>query len=199
MRRAWIGYLVAAGLLLPSAPAAAQIYITPAAGAFIPASNLDNLQEQAEQSRLKRSATLGLGLNLEMGWLRGSIAYATGATITDRSIESRGDIGDGSVLALAGDVVIRPLPRMLVQPYLLAGAGLKRQDFSFDSGAGFGDPLPSDRTDFTLHAGIGADLMLGGFGIMVEISDYISRNEEDSFGQHDAFAFVGLKVRLGGR
>jgi hypothetical protein len=200
MRRICTGLVVAAGFLLaPALPATAQIYITPSAGAFIPASDLDDLRDRAEQAELDRSATLGLGLNIEAGWLRGSIAYATGATIKDRSVENRGDIGDGSVLAVAADLVIRPLPRVLVQPYLLAGAGFKRQDFSFNDGAGFGDLLPEDRTDFALHAGLGADLMLGGLGIMVEISDFISRNEENSFGQHDAFAFVGLKFRVGGR
>jgi hypothetical protein len=94
---------------------------------------------------------------------------------------------------------VRPLPRLLVQPYLLGGVGLKRQDFSFtDDGLGE-NPLPSDRTDLALHVGIGADLMLGGVGIMAEVTDYVTRTEEKTFGQHDAFAFVGLRIRLGGR
>jgi hypothetical protein len=37
--------------------------------------------------------------------------------------------------------------------------------------------------------------MLGGFGIMAEVTDYITRSE-GGFGQHDAFAFVGLRVRV---
>jgi hypothetical protein len=186
-----------AGLLaLPAAQASGQIYITPAAGVFIPASDLEDLEGQAEATRLSRSGTLGLGVNLELGWLRGSVAYATGATISDEGVTGDDDIGDGSVLAVAADLILRPLPRLLVQPYLLAGVGLKRQDYSYD-GVGT-NPLPDELTDFALHAGLGADVMLGRFGVMAEITDYITRNDDSTFGQHDAFAMVGLRVRLGG-
>jgi hypothetical protein len=198
MRRSILLAALAAGLGLTAAtPAAAQIHLTPALGVFIPASDLQDLEGQAAQTRLDRSGTLGLGLNIELGWLRGSVAYATGATISDDGVTGEDEIGDGSVLAAAADLVLRPLPRLLVQPYLLGGVGLKRQDFSFDDDT-VAD-LPEDRSDLALHVGVGADLMLGGFGIMAEITDYITRNEDDSFGQHDAFAMVGLRVRLGGR
>lgn len=196
MKRAMSGAVIAGVLALTAAPAAAQIYITPAAGVFIPASDLEDLEGQAEATRLSRSGTLGLGINLELGWLRGSVAYATGATISEEGVTGEDDIGDGSVLAVAADLIVRPLPRLLVQPYLLGGVGLKRQDFSYNEDAGGTNPLPSDLTDFALHAGLGADVMLGRFGIMAEITDYITRNEDSTFGQHDAFAMVGLRVRL---
>lgn len=196
MKRTMFGVVLAGLLVLPAAPAAAQIYITPAAGVFIPASDLEDLEGQAEATRLSRSGTLGLGVNLELGWLRGSVAYATGATISDEGVTGEDEIGDGSVLAVAADLIVRPLPRLLVQPYLLGGVGLKRQDFSYnDDGVGT-NPLPSDKTDFALHAGLGADVMLGRIGIMAEVTDYITRNEDSTFGQHDAFAMVGLRVRL---
>src|SRR5690606_32589739 len=117
MKRTIFGALAAGLLILPAAPAAAQVYITPAVGVFIPASDLEDLEGQAEQTRFDRSGTLGLGLNLEFGWLRGSIAYATGANISEEGVD--GEVGDGSVLAAAADLVVRPLPRILVQPYLL--------------------------------------------------------------------------------
>jgi hypothetical protein len=188
--------IVAAALALPAMPAAAQIHITPAIGVFVPASDLEDLEGQAAQTRFDRSGTLALGLNLELGWLRGSIAYATGATISDDGISGEDEIGDGSVLAAAADIVLRPLPRLLVQPYLLGGVGLKRQDFSYDDEGLGTNPLPSDKTDFALHAGVGADVMFGRIGIMAEISDYITSNEDRSFGQHDAFGLIGLRVRL---
>lgn len=196
MMRAMSGAVTAGLLALTAAPAAAQIYITPAAGVFIPASDLEDLEGQAEATRLSRSGTLGLGVNLELGWLRGSVAYATGATISEEGVADEDDIGDGSVLAVAADLIVRPLPRLLVQPYLLGGVGLKRQDFSYDDDGVGTNPLPPDLTDFALHAGLGADVMLGRFGIMAEITDYITRNEDSTFGQHDAFALVGLRVRL---
>jgi hypothetical protein len=190
--------LTAVLALTPGAARAQGIAMTPTAGAFIPASDLRGLRDQAEQRRLERQAALGIGLNVEAGMFRGTLAYATGATLTDRGVNGRSDIGDGSVLALAADVVWRPLPRLLVQPYLLGGGGLKRQDYSYTA-AGFADVFPRDRTDFTLHFGAGADVMLGGFGIVAEVTDFLSRDGRDRFAQHDAFAMVGLRFRLGRR
>lgn len=196
MRRLLLAAMTGPLLALAATSAAAQVYITPAAGVYIPASDLDDLQDQAQQTRLDRSGTLGLGLNLELGWLRGSVAYATGASISEEGVDGEDEIGDGSVLAVAADLIVRPLPRLLVQPYVLGGVGVKRQDFSYeDEGLGT-NPLPSDKTDFGLHAGLGADVMLGRIGIMAEISDYITRNEDSTFGQHDAFALVGLRFRM---
>ena len=198
MRTAPFVVMASAAMLaaIPEAGAAQGITVTPALGAFVPASDLRELGEAAEQRSLDRSGTLGLGVNVDAGWLRGSIAYATGATLTDRGITGRGDIGDGSVLALAADFVWRPLPRILVQPYLLGGGGLKRQEYSYDD-AGFADVFPADRTDFTLHFGVGADIWLGGIGVMAEITDFLSRRSDDSFGQHDAFIMAGLRFRVG--
>jgi hypothetical protein len=188
---------LAVGIMAGSAlGAAAQvIHVTPAAGVFVPASDLQGVRSGAEQVRIEREGTLGLGINVELGWLRGSIAYASGATVSESGAEGR--TGDGSVLAAAADLIVRPLPRLFVQPYVLGGIGLKRQDFSFSDDGLSGNPLPSDRSDVALHAGIGADLMLGGFGVMAEVSDYIT-HENGSFGQHDVFAMVGLRIRLGG-
>jgi opacity protein-like surface antigen len=175
---------------------AAQLHITPAVGVFIPASDLEGVRAGAQETNLSRSGTMALGFNLDMGWLRGSLAYASGASISREG--TQGDVGDGSVLAAAADLVLRPLPRLLVQPYVLGGVGIKRLDYSFrDDGLG-GNPFAEDRSDLALHVGVGADLMLGGFGIMAEITDYIGKNEDDKWGQHDAFLMVGLRVRLGG-
>lgn len=194
-----VRWAVAAALFTASASAlnAQGLTITPAIGAYIPASDLKDLREGANERRLEREGTFGLGLNLEAGWLRGSLAYASGATISSDGVE--GDIGDGSVLAVAADLVVRPLPRVLVQPYLLGGLGLKRTDYSYDDEGLGTNPLPEDKRDVALHVGIGADLMFGGIGIMAEVTDYITKKDDGGFGQHDAFAFVGLKFRLGGR
>jgi hypothetical protein len=192
--------LLLAATMMAAVPATgqAQLSITPAIGAWIPAADLQDLRSGAEQRRLERQGTLGLGLNVEMGWLRGSIAYASGATLSEEGVQGSDRIGDGSVLAVAGDIVLRPLPRFLVQPYALGGLGLKRQDYSYDRDGIGSNPLERDRRDVALHVGIGADLMLGGFGIMAEITDYITRDPDGGFGQHDAFAFVGLRLSLGG-
>lgn len=191
----WAAALSLLIVTLPGLAAAQGIHVTPAFGVFIPASDVDGIRDGVEQTRLSREGTLGIGLNVESGWLRGSIAYASGATLSEDG--TQGDIGDGSVLAIAADIVVRPLPRLLVQPYLLGGAGFKNQSFSYDDD-GIGNALPEDQRDLTLHAGIGADVMFGRIGIMAEVSDYISQNANDEWGQHDAFAMVGLRLRLGG-
>lgn len=187
-----------AALVLGAQAATAQIQITPSIGAYIPASDLKDLRSQAQEARLEREGTLGLGLNIEFGSLRGSIAYATGAKITDDGVDDEDEIGEGSVLAVAADFVARPLPRIVVQPYLLGGAGFKREDYSYTDEGISTDILPEDNRELTLHFGIGADLMLGGIGIMAEVTDFLSKDQDDDWGRHDAFAFVGLKFNVGG-
>lgn len=191
----WAGAIALAVMAAPGMASAQGLSVTPTIGVFIPAGDLEAVREGVETTRLSREGTLGVGLNVESGWLRGSLAYASGATISEEG--TQGDVGDGSVLAVAADIVMRPLPRVGVQPYLLAGAGFKRQNFSYDD-EGVGNPLPEDQRDLTLHVGIGADLMLGGIGVIAEITDFISKTPADEWGQHDAFAMIGLKLRLGG-
>ena len=199
MRMAPLTLLVSAALLAgrPATSAAQVITIAPGLGAFIPASGLRELRTEAEERQLERAATLGVGVNVETRWVRGSVAYATGATLTDRGVTNLGDVGDGSVLAAAADFVWRPLPRFGLQPYLLGGGGIKRQDYSYDDEQ-FENVFPAEKTDFTVHFGLGADLWLGGIGIMAEVTDFLSPKADDSLGQHDAFMLVGLRYRLGG-
>src|SRR5687768_14523930 len=109
--------LLSAGLIALPDDGAAQVSVTPSFGVFTWASDLRGLRDAAEQQRLKREGTLGLGLTVEAGMLRGSLAYATGATLTDRGVTNRGEIGDGSVLAAAADIVVRPLGDFFLQPY----------------------------------------------------------------------------------
>jgi hypothetical protein len=124
------------------------------------------------------------------------VAYASGATLNEGGVDGQDDIGEGKLLAVAGDLVLRPIPRLLiVQPYLIAGAGLRREVYSFDDD-GVGDALPSDKSDFALHAGLGVDVMLGRIGLVAEVTDFITQDENDDWSQHDAFGFVGLKFRV---
>ena len=194
MRHSLSVILGGAALALLPAVASAQIAITPLAGAYIPAGDLKAVQSGAETAVLERDGTLALGFNLEFGMLRGSLAYASGTTIRDADEEQ---IGEGNVLTAAADLVFRPLPRILVQPYLLGGVGLKNVNFDRDD-TDLLTPFPKDDSDLALHAGIGADLMLGRFGIVAELTDYISKDEAGDWGVHDAFLMAGIKYRLGG-
>jgi hypothetical protein len=192
-------YLFVLGVLalVPGALQAQGISVTPMAGVYIPASDLYEIRDDAEQIfEVDKEGTFALGLNVELGWLRGSVAYASGATLNEGGVAGQDEIGEGKLLAVAGDLVLRPIPRLLiVQPYLIAGAGLRREDFSFEDD-GVGNALPSDKSDFALHAGLGVDVMLGRLGIVAEVTDFITQDEEDDWSQHDAFGFVGLKFRV---
>jgi opacity protein-like surface antigen len=166
----------------------AQIAITPLVGAYIPASDLEGVRSGASQG-LKREGTLALGLNIEFGSLRGSLAFASGTTIKDAN---EADIGNGTLLAGAADLVIRPFPRIIVKPYLVAGAGFKNE--KFDKTTNTNNPFPEDERKFAWHGGLGAEFMVGKFGVVGELTDFISKNDAGAYKVHDAFLNVGVRL-----
>jgi len=170
--------------------ARAQISVTPMIGGYVPATDVNQIGSSAENIAKTREGTLSLGLNVDLGPLRGTLAYASGTTIKNASSQ---EIGKGNVLAAAADFVIRPLPRILVQPYLLAGAGKKF--YKYDASATLASGATKDA--FALHGGIGADLSLGKMGVVAELTDFLSKGAEDKWNAHDAFLMFGVKVPLG--
>src|SRR5699024_10424372 len=101
------------------------------------------------------------------------------------------EVGDSKLLAVAADLVLRPIPRIVVlQPYLLVGAGFRNANYDYNE-QGLSDTFNKNDRDFALHAGVGADLMIGPIGVAAELTDFISKNSEDKFKQHDGFGFVG--------
>ena len=182
----------AALVAIVALPMRAQIAITPMVGGYIPASDVNQVTGSAQGIAKTRDGTLSLGANVDLGMLRGTLMYASGTTIKNASKE---DIGKGSVLAAGADLVIRPLPRIFVQPYLIAGAAEKFYKYS-DTPSFFVDN-GSDR-DFAFHGGVGADLMLGSIGVAAELTDFLSKGADKKWNVHDAFLMVGMKFRLGG-
>lgn len=186
-----------AGLALAALPqtSQAQISVTPQIGFYVPGDDFESIRAGADSIRVNKEGSLALGLNVNFGMLRGSIAYASAATL-NRSGASGAEVGEGKLIAVAADLVLRPIPRLLVlQPYLLVGGGLRRADYDFDTET-LADAFPENESEFAFHAGIGADVALGGLGITAEITDFISKDAEDKWGRHDAFGFVGLKLGL---
>jgi hypothetical protein len=190
MKPGRVSLFASAFLVAVAGTARAQVSITPLVGGYVPASDVNQVTGNAQDIAKTREGTLSLGANIDFGPLRGSIAYASGTTIKNASKQ---DIGKGSVLAAAADLVIRPLPRIFVQPYLLAGAGQKF--YKYDK-----DALLANREedrDFAWHGGIGADVMFGSIGVAAELTDFLSKGADDKWNVHDAFLMVGLKLRLG--
>jgi len=190
MQHAGVVYTAAALLVATASLAHAQVAITPMAGGYVPASDVNQVPGTAANIAKTRDGTLSLGADLDLGAFRLSGAYATGTTIKNAS---RQDIGKGSVLATTADLVIRPLPRIVVQPYLVAGAGEKFYKY---------DQSPTlfsggDRKAFAVHGGLGADVMLGSVGVVAELTDFVSKGADSKWDVHDAFLMAGLKLRLG--
>jgi opacity protein-like surface antigen len=194
------GWLAVGGLALalgayPSSAQAQLVTVTPVVGAYHPDGDLSAVRGSASSGTLIRDRSLALGLDIELAFLRGSAIYASGARIVREGVDDGNRIGSGSFLALTGDLMLRPLPRVLgFRPYGLAGAGVTRDRYSWDDD-GVSDAFPEDKTRFALHVGVGADIMFSGIGLMVEASDYISR-DGGLLGRHDSFIVTGLRLRL---
>ena len=199
MRKFLVSGLVLAALAVaPQTSHAQGISITPQIGVYVPANSLDSLRSAGQTVRVKREGDLALGFNVDLGFLRGSLAYASNAKLNQQTSPASAEqqVGSGKLLAVAADLVLRPIPRIIVvQPYLLVGGGLRRANYSYDT-SGISDAFPKDQSEFAFHAGVGADLMLGPVGVSAEITDFISKDAADKYKQHDGFGFVGLKLKI---
>jgi hypothetical protein len=190
------------GLMLASSvPAYAQVpginvHVSARIGAFAPMSAL----AETPQGDLKLQNGLGIGASVELDIplspinIRASVDAAMGAKmeLNDQELVE----GEVDVVSITGDIVFRPIPRVIVQPYLLAGAGVKRYTFKEEGFGGF----VADRSNFTGHIGAGADMKLGPLSLLLEASDYISsfKNEgtDDSKLQNDVFVMVGFRIGM---
>ena len=208
MRRTTTMMGVLASLALGAVPASAQVSVLPRVGFYSPASDLAAAQDALGEVVDDRGGSLALGLALEMGvplsslGVRVGFDYVTGSEFTYEDEAAVEATAEQTMLVVTGDVVLRPIPRLLVvQPYLLAGAGLKRYDFSFDEDAGtdIDAAFPESETDFTVHAGLGFDLGLGPIAVIAELSDYISwydTGDDETQMQNDLFLMAGVRLGL---
>jgi hypothetical protein len=206
--------IVAATLLGMAAPLAAQapgidFKLNPRIGLYEPLSDLGDAPDAASTAASELAGSLALGLGLEIGvaalpvGLRLNMDYATGSEVEyDDGFETESGY-ETTVLALAADLMFRPIPRLIIaQPYFFAGGGLKQYDFE-PTGS---DPVASfeDESDFTVHVGGGLDVGFGPLSLNAEVGDYISWWESqdpldldaDSEIQHDLFLTVGLAIGL---
>jgi opacity protein-like surface antigen len=181
-----------------AAPAAAQsIHLSGLGGIYKPDSDLFDLRDDVTQGRLSKNDAAAFGLNLEIFGFRGSLVYAPGATLEEQTSGGADrDVGESSLLAVAGDLALRPLPRIIgIQPYALAGVGLKRFGYDITSD-GIGNALPEDETEFAIHFGLGADFMFGDrFGLVLEATDFFTVGDAE-FGRNATFLLAGVRMRV---
>ncbi|NIP80255.1 MAG: hypothetical protein GWM90_13945 [Gemmatimonadetes bacterium] len=196
-------------LLAAVAPVRAQVpgvefRLNPRIGLYAPLSNLGeaSIGTSVETFEMQSSFAIGLGAELQLPALpfgiRANLDYAT-STSVDTETGLPGEAPNASLLALVGDLVFRPLPSMVVvEPYFLAGGGIKSYDF--DTSGTFDPEGFATESDPTLHLGAGLDFGAGPFGFNAELSDYISWFElvegGDSEMQHDVFITVGFSIGL---
>ncbi len=190
--------VVVFALLLCALPAHAQIpginlNLGARVGYFKPLGSLADTPFEVEVS-----SGLGLGAHLELDLPLSPInVRANVAATLGRSLSTDGDEDEGSdldIVVITGDLVFRPLPRVVVvQPYLLAGAGVKRYSFDFNG-------ENESESKFTGHVGAGADLKVGPIALLAEVSDYISSFELAEGGgsklQNDVFVSIGFRIGM---
>ncbi len=187
------------GMAATVSPADAQLLeINPRVGLYAPLTDLGQAESTAGAIVADRSGSLALGLGVELGFLplpiRANLDYVTGAEVSEEGVS---EPTDATMLAVSADLMIRPLPRIIIiQPYVFAGAGLRQ--YNFDPS----DPDVSglrDASDPTVHLGGGADLELGPLHVNAEIGDYISWYEiqsDETEMQHDLFVSIGLVLGI---
>ena len=182
--------LLALGILAVPAAASAQFGIIPRVGIYIPAGEFAEIDDEVEGVfEVDKEAAFALGATLEISRLYVSVDYVTGSQLSSDGLDDGDDLGNGSMLALAGGFVIRPaIP--LLQPHIRLGAGVKRQNYSFDD-QGLDVDFPDDDTDFALHGAVGLSLMLGGLGVSAELADYVTA---DGFAPNDLILSLGLRL-----
>lgn len=197
------------------APAHAQapgvdIRLNPRIGLYEPLSDLGEAPQAASDAATQLSGSLALGLGLELDLavlpvgLRLNLDYGTGSQVEygDEGFETQSGY-ETTVLAVVGDVMFRPIPRLIIaQPYFFAGGGLKQYDFEPTAD----DPVGTfqDTSDLTVHLGGGLDVGFGPLSLNAEIGDYISWWEQqnllggngDTQIQHDLFVTIGFAMGL---
>lgn len=190
-------------LAFGAAPAAAQapgvdFKLNPRIGIYVPLTDLGEVSEGTSVA-MDNSLAVGLGAELQLAALpfgiRANLDYATSSQVNFQTGELESEEGETTLLAVAADLVFRPLPRVVVlQPYLFVGGGLKQYDFDTEDIEGF-----QDESDPTVHLGAGLDFGLGPLALNAEVSDYISWFEltnDESEMQHDLFVTVGFSIGM---
>lgn len=190
-------FVIVFAALLFATPAFGQVpginvHLGARAGVFTPMSALSEVG--SVEAKLKSGLGIGASIELDIPLspinVRANLDAAMGAKLQNNGEDTGGEV---DVVAITGDLVFRPIPRVFLQPYLLAGAGIKKYSFDGVNGA-------EDGSDFTGHLGAGADLKVGPISVFGEVSDYISsfkfnENSESKL-QNDVFIMAGFRIGM---
>lgn len=195
-------YLVLAallGLLTPVDSVAQVLSVTARAGVFAPVGDYDEAQASADELLREREGNFAFGASINLKpplspfGVRFVTDYVTGSTLSrDGVTNGPEDNADAKTLYTGGDVLLTPIPRLLIlQPFVAVGAGYRHTSFDNQN-------LPDfTEGDLVGHVGLGFDVGLGGLGLVAELSDYIARGIEGGPDwEHDLFLTAGIKIPL---
>lgn len=181
-----------------------SLSLMPKLGAFLSGvSSIGDISGETGSALGGEQSVLSWGGSLAFGSRNGAVNFrltglrTTGSLVsTAEGIESAEFPIPKKLLLLTGDLVLRPIPRFLVQPYAIGGAGARRLSIRGLEGTASGfDTEP--RWDPTVQVGVGVDLRVGDVTIGLEIVDYLTGFGGAGNGlQHDAFAFLALGIPL---
>lgn len=202
-----------------TAPLDAQsLRLLPSVGLYAPLSDFGRVRQTDLGEAVefgKSESTLAFGLTAEIGsptgaWtIRGNLRYASASEVPISGVGCETCSARSTLVVATGALAFRPFPTLfVVRPYLLAGAGISKLDFSRDSFAdeGFRGAL-WDTSKPTGQLGIGTDVFLGGLLLFVEGNAFVSRFdpaagfpdvvfESDSDLRWDAFLTAGVSLGL---
>ena len=177
------------------------------AGYYVPTQDLGVLADAGfgqavEFGKRERSFGYSLGLELAVSGPisgRATLAYGTTADVDVDEGMCEGCKATNNLLNATAAIVFRPLPGGIpVQPYLLAGGGVKHYDLeSLDELRR--SPL-HDQTRRTMLLGGGIEVRMGPLRIVTEVSDYVSPifgASDVETTQHDLFWTAGLMLGSG--
>jgi hypothetical protein len=162
-----------------------SLRLLPYIGAYAPLFEVEEMRSGGEGMVRagRRSSTLAYGLGLELGpategtSLRIQLGYGSDAGVPYWTDDCEACSARSTILTGTVSAVLRPLPRIiLVQPHLVAGAGVKRYDMEFrDLRGEDSSVLFRDGTQPTAQLGLGVEAGILGLRTQWEISGFLSR------------------------
>ncbi|MEJ2679262.1 MAG: hypothetical protein P8174_09350 [Gemmatimonadota bacterium] len=206
MRVSKIAVAVTCLFALGATGVAAQVpglSIVPKIGMEMPMSDLPSTPTAGAVKSLSGAFACGVAAELGIPGLPFNLRANVDAT-TKKTVSAASGITNGSVdqtmMTIFGDLVFRPLPRLiLVQPYFMGGLGVKRYNYSLSDPANLFQESFTDKNELAYHLGVGLDIGLGPAALVAEVNDYMNQYQFDSSTkkfQQDVFIMVGLRLGL---
>ncbi len=176
------------------------VLLIPHGGAYLPGvDGLGDIKTGVDSLLEGQDMTLVLGGTLQFASPDGPLNFRISGVRTTARVVSTEEVGGDQArtedfMAITGDLVLRPIPRFLVQPYILRGAGAHGTGIAGES-AGSTD---AEEWNFIGKVGGGVDVRIGTRGVVVsaEVVDCLSGFGDDGDLSHDALALVGLGVPI---